>query len=99
MTNCSEKRKSGSAPRKPSGISGEFEVVWTVAGFASRHKIIEWPVKKEKIEQKIFEFYKREFEKAGATFLNAKRGGIGGDGSQGLDFLLTLPGGEVYLEL
>ena len=83
MTNRSEKRIPGSAPRKPSGISGEFEVVRTVAGFTTRHKIIEWPAKKEEVEQKIFEFFKREFEKAGATFLNAKRGGTGGDSSEG----------------
>ena len=99
MTNCSQKRKLKIVPRKPSGTSGSFEVTRAAAGFSGRQKKIYWPSAKEEIEQVIFGFFKREFERAGATFLNAKRGNIEGHASEGLDFLLTLPGGEAYLEL
>jgi hypothetical protein len=46
------------------------------------------------IERKILGYFQREFSKTGAKFLAVKD-----LGDKGLDFLLTLPGGETYLEL
>jgi hypothetical protein len=81
--------------KKPSGTSG---AVRPSVGNDGRPKIehltIQWPTEQKEIERKILGFFTREFEKAGAKFLDIEDGGV-----SGLDFLLTLPGGKTWLEL
>lgn len=81
--------------KKPSGTSGAVRVSVGNDGVPKiEHLTIQWPTEQKEIERKIFGFFTREFEKAGAKFLDVEDGGV-----SGLDFLLTLPGGKTYLEL
>lgn len=80
---------------KPSGTAGPFTVTVSADGtvVGQQAKIV-WPPDQKEIERKILGFFVREFEKTGAKFLNIQDGG-----TKDLDFLLTLPGGQVHLEL
>lgn len=80
---------------KPSGTSGPFSVTVSADGTpVGRHEKFAWPTNQKDIERKILDFFVREFERTGAKFLKIEDGG-----TKDLDFLLTLPGGEVHLEL
>jgi hypothetical protein len=71
-----------------------MRITWTPDGHILEHRIIKWSTDQKEIERTILGFYVREFEKTGATFIKIEDGGKGH-----LDFLLTLPGGKMYLEL
>lgn len=94
MTKGRRKRRSAKVTRKPSGTAGPFRVTRTADGITSGQFKIEWPPEQKKIERKIVGYFVREFEKTGAKFLNIEDGG-----TEELDFLLTVPGGKMYLEL
>lgn len=81
--------------KKPSGITGAFSVTVTEGGeLTGHHDKVNWPSSQKDIERKILGFFMREFEKSDAKFIKIEDGG-----TEELDFLLTLPGGKVYLEL
>ncbi|MBB5447879.1 MULTISPECIES: hypothetical protein [unclassified Paraburkholderia] len=81
--------------KKPSGTAGPFTVTVSAEGtIVGQQAKIVWPPDQKEIERKILGFFVREFEKTGAKFLNIQDGG-----TKDLDFLLTLPGGQVHLEL
>ncbi|MFZ2407813.1 MAG: hypothetical protein WAW41_22000 [Methylobacter sp.] len=80
---------------KPSGTAGPFTVTVSAGGtIVGQQAKIVWPTDQKEIERKILGFFVREFEKTGAQFLKIQDGG-----TKDLDFLLTLPGGQVHLEL
>lgn len=80
---------------KPSGTMGPYSgTVQSTGKLVSQQSKIIWPSAQKEIERKILNFFMREFEKTGAKFLKIEDGG-----TRELDFLLTLPGGKVYLEL
>jgi hypothetical protein len=94
MSKHSHRRRSGKVTRKPSGTAGPFKVTRTAEGAIGHHIKIDWPQDQKDIERRIFGYFRREFEKTGAKFLKIKDGG-----TKEIDFLLTLPGGQSYLEL
>jgi len=61
---------------------------------SGHHAKVDWPTNQKDIERKILRFFIRDFEKSGAIFIEIEDGG-----TEELDFLLTLPGGKVHLEL
>lgn len=80
---------------KPSGVSGPFIATVTETRQVIAEQLrINWPSTQKEIERKILGYFVREFEKQGAKFLAIEDGG-----TRELDFLLTLPGGKVHLEL
>lgn len=80
--------------RKPSGVSGPVRVTVDPSGVNLGLEKIQWPTDQKEIERKVLGFFIREFRKAGASILDVKDGG-----TEELDFLLKLPGGNAHLEL
>lgn len=81
---------------KPTGTSGPLEVTVTPDGaVVTHHARIVWPPEQRAIEQKIFGYFRREFERdPRVKFRNVRPGG-----TRELDFLVDLPRGQAYIEL
>lgn len=80
--------------KKPSGTLGPLRVSASVGQASAEHRKVAWPSDQKDVEQKILDLFVRQFERIGAKFLRIEDGG-----TKDLDFLVTLPGGQAYIEL
>ncbi|MCA3562675.1 MAG: hypothetical protein IOC82_16820 [Aestuariivirga sp.] len=80
--------------KKPTGTLGPLTITTSDGRTSAEQQKIVWPSDQKDVERKILELFVSEFERTGAKFLRIEDGG-----TKDLDFRVTLPGGQAYVEL